>query len=77
LKIKHFLGTSENAVKIQIAVALIAYLIIRLAHQAQTQVPSILAFARLLRVNIFHYKRTDALRDPPRSNRCQRQLSFL
>lgn len=77
LKIKHFLGKSENAVKIQIAVALIAYLIIRLAYQAQTQVHSILAFARLLRVNLFHYKRTDALRAPLQSNKCQRQLSFL
>ena len=29
LKIKHFLGTSENAVKIQIYVALIAFLVLR------------------------------------------------
>ena len=30
LKIKHFLGRSENAVRIQIAVALIAFLLLRL-----------------------------------------------
>lgn len=36
LKIKHFLGTSENAVRIQIAVALIAFLLLRLAYAAQT-----------------------------------------
>jgi hypothetical protein len=32
LKIGHFLGTSENAVRIQIAVALIAFVLLRLAH---------------------------------------------
>ena len=34
LKIRHFLGTSENAVRIQIAVALIAFLLLRLAQAA-------------------------------------------
>jgi IS4 transposase len=36
LKIGHFLGRSENAVRIQIAVALIAFLLLRMAHAAQT-----------------------------------------
>ena len=31
LKIKHFLGTSENAVRIQVTVALIAFMLLRLA----------------------------------------------
>ena len=35
LKIPRFLGTSENAVRIQIAVALIAFLLLRLAQAAQ------------------------------------------
>ncbi len=35
LKIRRFLGTSENAVRIQIAVALIAFLLLRLAQAAQ------------------------------------------
>lgn len=34
LKIRHFLGTSENAVRIQVAVALIAFLLLRLARTA-------------------------------------------
>ena len=34
LKISHFLGTSENAVRIQIAVALIAFLLLRLLVDA-------------------------------------------
>lgn len=56
LKIKHFLGTSENAVRIQIAVALIAYLLLRMAYAAQTAVVSPLAFARLVRANLMHRK---------------------
>ncbi len=36
LKITRFIGTSENAVRIQIAVALIAFLLLRLAQAAQT-----------------------------------------
>jgi len=35
LKIEHFMGTSENAIRIQIAVAFIAYLLLLLAHGAQ------------------------------------------
>ena len=49
LKIGHFFGTSENAVRIQIAVALIAFLLLRLAHDANKIVASPLAFARLIR----------------------------
>ncbi len=54
LKISHFLGTSENAVRIQIAVALIAFLLLRLAHDANKIVASPLAFARLIRANLMH-----------------------
>ena len=46
LKIGHFLGTSENAVRTQIIVALIAFLLLRLAHDAHGVVESPLAFAR-------------------------------
>lgn len=54
LKISHFFGTSENAVRIQIAVALIAFLLLRLAHDANRIVQSPLAFARLIRANLMH-----------------------
>ena len=64
LKIKHFLGTSENAVRIQIAVALIAYLLLRLAQAAQKHVKSPIAFARLVRANLMHRKRLDRLLKP-------------
>ena len=69
LKIGHFLGTSENAVRIQITVALIAFLLLRLAHDTNRIVTSPLAFARLVRTNLMHRKRIDALlparTDPP------------
>ena len=54
LKIGHFFGTSENAVRIQITVALIAFLLLRLAHDAARIVASPLAFARLIRTNLMH-----------------------
>jgi len=65
LKIKHFLGRSENAVRIQIAVALIAFLLLRLAHAAQRAVPSLLGFVRLVRANLMHRRPIDRLLDPP------------
>lgn len=61
LKIKQFLGTSENAVRIQIATALIAFLLLRLAQAAQNVVKSPLAFARLVRINLMHCRRLDRL----------------
>lgn len=61
LKIRHFLGTSENAIRIQIAVALIAFLLLRLAQAAQNAIKSPLAFARLVRVNLMHRRRIDRL----------------
>ncbi len=61
LKIRHFLGNSENAVRIQIAVALIAFLLLRLAQADQKAISGPLAFARLVRVNIMHRKRIDRL----------------
>ena len=67
LKIRRFLGTSENAVRIQIAVALIAFLLLRLAQTAQRAVTSPLAFARLVRINLMHRRRLDRLleTEPP------------
>ena len=52
LKIGHFFGTSETAVRIQITVALIAFLLLRLAHDASQIVKSPLAFARLIKTNL-------------------------
>ena len=64
LRIKHFIGVSENAVRIQIAVALIAHLILRLAQAAQKTVRSPLEFARLVRTNLMHRRPIDRLLEP-------------
>ena len=44
LKIRHFLGTGENAVRIQVAVALIAFLLLRLAQATQSAIASAARF---------------------------------
>jgi hypothetical protein len=77
LKIRHFVGRSENAVRIQIAVALIAFVLLRLAHQAQSAVQSPLAFARLVRANLMHRRAIDSLKEPsaPRAQ-CGNQLTL-
>ncbi len=67
LKIKHFLGVGENAVKIQIYVALIAFLILRTAHNAQKSIPRPQAFARLVRLNIMHRRSLLNIKDPPQA----------
>jgi len=63
LRIKHFIGISENAVRIQIAVALIAFLLLRLAQATQNSVRSPLDFARLVRINLMHRRPIERLRE--------------
>ena len=77
LKIRHFIGRSENAVRIQIACALIAYLLIKLAKDAAKIRHGLLAFARLLRANLMHRRALDQLLGPPPNlGRDPRQLSL-
>jgi hypothetical protein len=64
LKIKRFLGTTENAVRIQLTVAMIAYLLVRMAHAAQNAVASPLTFARLVHANLMHAKLIHTLAEP-------------
>ena len=71
LKIKKFLGTSANAVRTQLTVALIAFLLLRIAHAAQRSIPSPLTFARLARSNLMHFKSIQQLAEPePPPPRC-------
>jgi Transposase DDE domain/Domain of unknown function (DUF4372) len=65
LKISHFLGTSENAVRIQIIVALIAFVLLRLAHEATRTVASPLTFARLIQSNLMLRRVVAELLKPP------------
>ena len=77
LKITRFLGTSQNAVCIQIAVALIAFLLLRLAQATQKAVTSPLRFARLVRANLMHRKPLDRLLHPePTPLRSPAQLAL-
>jgi hypothetical protein len=77
LRIKKFVGVSENAVRIQIAVALIAFLILRMARLAQNVVHSPLEFARLVRTNLMHLRPINQLLDPLRPVPVnQNQLNF-
>jgi hypothetical protein len=79
LQITRFLGTSENAVRTQIAVALIAFLLLRLAQATQKAITSPLAFARLVRANLMHRRALDRLLappDPPSRNPNQMALAW-
>jgi Transposase DDE domain/Domain of unknown function (DUF4372) len=79
LKIRRFLGTTENAVKIQIAVALIAFLLLRMAQAAQPTLVGALAFVRLVRTNLMHRRQLDALftgEPPPLGNPAQLALQW-
>jgi hypothetical protein len=76
LKITRFVGVSENAVRTQIAVALIAFLLLRLAQAAQTAVQSPVVFSRLIRANLMHRRSFDKLLEPPPILQDRRQISL-
>ena len=63
LKITKFLGRSENAVRIQIAVALIAFLLFRQLQDVTKAKHGFLELARLVRANLMHRKDVSRLRD--------------
>jgi hypothetical protein len=77
LKIKRFLGTSENAIRSQIAVALVVFLVLRLAAEASRSTASLLTFVRLVRANLMHLRPLAGLaKPPPRFSRDTRQQEF-
>jgi IS4 transposase len=76
LKITRFVGTSQNAVSIQIAVALITFLLLRLAQATQKAIPSPITFARLIRANLMHRRSIDNLLEPPPILEDQQQMSL-
>jgi IS4 transposase len=68
LKITHFIGRSENAVRIQIAVALIAFLLLRILNKMSQEKLTLLETTRLVRINLMHRKdftRLKQLHKPP------------
>lgn len=76
LKITRFVGTSENAVRIQIAVALIAFLLLRLAQATQKAIHSSLIFSRLVRAHLMHRCSIHHLLEPPPIPQDDRQMSL-
>jgi putative transposase len=59
LRIKRFLGQSENAVRIQLLTALIAYLLVLLDHWTNRQAPSLWLSLDQLRGGLFHRPESD------------------
>ncbi len=68
LKITKFLGRSENAVRAQLAVALIAFLLLRALQEISKATHGFLELVQLVRANLMHRRRAAQLRhnDPPR-----------
>ena len=65
LKIKKFLGNSENAVKIQIIVALISYLILRILQQELPISTTLKSLKDRIKATLFQRKTIDELFRPP------------
>ena len=63
LRITKFVGRSENAVRTQIAVALIAFLLLRRLQDVTKEKHGFLELVRLVRANLMHRKDVSRLRD--------------
>jgi IS4 transposase len=68
LKLRSFMGTSENAVKLQIIAAMIAYVLLRLAAKAAKTKFDILRFTELVGALLFERRRIAAIDTPPPVN---------
>ena len=65
LKVKSFVGTSENALRIQIWTALIAILLLKWLHHLSKAKWSLSNLASMLRLNLFTYRDLNAWLDNP------------
>lgn len=65
LKIKRFIGRSENAVMIQVLVAMITYLLLRLAQLGTFTAFSLQKIAQLVSVNLMSRRVISELLNPP------------
>jgi putative transposase len=68
LKLRSFLGTSPNAVKLQIYAAMIAYILLRLAAKAAKTKFDILRFTELVGLFLFDRRWLVAIDTPPPTN---------
>ncbi|SEC02601.1 transposase, IS4 family [Rhizobiales bacterium GAS191] len=77
LKITHFIGRSDNAVRIQIAVALIAFLLLHMLQKMTKAKHGFLELVRLVRTNLMHRKDFTRLREMQMPQPCDsRQLTL-
>jgi hypothetical protein len=79
LKINHFIGRSENAVRIQIAVALIAFLLLQMLNKMSQVKLTLLETTRLVRTNLMHRRDFTQLRQlhrPPQLDSRQIMLNW-
>ena len=65
LRLTHFLGVSENALKIQIMAALIAYLLLRWSQNRHPAGLGLQAFARLMPATLFARRALSHILNPP------------
>jgi IS4 transposase len=68
LKLRTFMGTSENAVKLQVIAAMIAYVLLRLAAKAAKTKFDILRFTELVGALLFERRRLANIDTPPPVN---------
>lgn len=83
LKIRKFLGRNQNAIKLQIFAAMIAYVLLRLASMTHKVKIDILRLTDLAREFLFARRRIGAIQTPPRvhpsgrrDRSCPDQLDF-
>jgi IS4 transposase len=83
LDIRKFLGTNENAIRLQVLAAMIAYLLLRIAARVHSVKIPVLRFAELVSQRVFMRLPINAIHKPPPINpskaqpRCsQDQLVF-
>ena len=79
LQIKTFVGTSENAVKSQIYVALITYLLIELIRRVYCKIPTAFSnFCEKIRICLLHYLTLDYLCNTikPQVNKVKRKTQL-
>jgi transposase len=68
LRFKRLMGRSQNAMRIQLAAALIAHLLLRLAQSIEKNNSGFLDLARHVKTNFMHRKSVVDMRAPPPRN---------
>lgn len=73
LRIRKFLGNSDNAIRLQIFAAMIAYALLRIAARAYRIIMPIIRFTDLVAQCLFDRRRIEAIDKPPPVNPSKRQ----